>query len=139
MADAVTNTELLDGRRKVILHMTNISDGTGESAVSKLDISASEAMDQATGKVSTYMSVAEVEYDIFGFDSVRILADATTDQVLVLLPAGSGYKDFRHTGGVFPANTGAAGFTGDILLTTGGTPASGDTYDITLTLIKHHA
>ena len=40
MADTVTSQTLIDGERTVIMKFTNISDGTGESAVLKVDVSA---------------------------------------------------------------------------------------------------
>ena len=40
MADAVATQTLFDGSKKVIQKFTNISDGTGESAVKKVDVSA---------------------------------------------------------------------------------------------------
>ena len=43
MADAVTSQTIQDGARKAVLKFTNASDGTGESAVKKVDVSALEA------------------------------------------------------------------------------------------------
>ena len=40
MADAVTSQTLFDGDKHVVMKFTNISDGTGESAVKKVDVSA---------------------------------------------------------------------------------------------------
>lgn len=41
MADAVTSQTILDdGGKNLIMKFTNISDGTGESAVAKIDVSA---------------------------------------------------------------------------------------------------
>ena len=40
MADAVTSQTIQDGERKAVLKFTNASDGTGESAVKKVDVSA---------------------------------------------------------------------------------------------------
>ena len=40
MADAVTSQTIFDGDKKVIQKFTNISDGTGESEVKKVDVSA---------------------------------------------------------------------------------------------------
>ena len=40
MADAVTSTTIVDDDRKAIIQLTNTSDGTGESAVTKGDVSA---------------------------------------------------------------------------------------------------
>ena len=40
MADAVTSQTLADGPRNVVMKFTNVSDGTGEAAVTKVDVSA---------------------------------------------------------------------------------------------------
>ena len=40
MADAVTSQTLVDGDKTAVLKFTNISDGSGESAVKKVDVSA---------------------------------------------------------------------------------------------------
>ena len=39
MADAVTSQTIVDGERNCIMKFTNVSDGTGESAVAKVDVS----------------------------------------------------------------------------------------------------
>ena len=38
MADAVTSQTLMDGERLAIMKFTNISDGTGESLVTKVNV-----------------------------------------------------------------------------------------------------
>ena len=38
MADAVTSQTLMDGERVAIMKFTNISDGTGETAVTKVNV-----------------------------------------------------------------------------------------------------
>ena len=40
MADAVTSQTIIDGERNCIMKFTNVSDGSGESAVAKVDVSA---------------------------------------------------------------------------------------------------
>ena len=40
MADTVTTQTLADGPKTAVLKLTNISDGSGESAVTKVDVSA---------------------------------------------------------------------------------------------------
>jgi hypothetical protein len=40
MADAVTSQTFIDGPKTVVMKFTNISDGTGESGVTKVDVSA---------------------------------------------------------------------------------------------------
>jgi len=45
MADAVTSTTLSDSDRSAVIQLTNTSDGTGESAVTKIDVSALTSRD----------------------------------------------------------------------------------------------
>ena len=40
MADTVATQTIIDGSKTAVLKFTNISDGTGESAVTKVDVSA---------------------------------------------------------------------------------------------------
>jgi len=40
MADVVTSQTIQDGQRKAVMKFTNASDGSGESAVKKVDVSA---------------------------------------------------------------------------------------------------
>lgn len=129
MADAVTSQTLLDGRRRAVMKFTNVSDGTGESAALKVDVSAL-ASDPLLG-TCTGVKIRSVQYDIFGM-SVSLLWDATTDVVALIL-AGYGKQDFEKLANI-PNNAGA-GKTGDLLFTTNGA-SSGDTYSITLDLVK---
>ena len=40
MADAVTSQTIIDTEKRVVMKFTNLSDGNGESAVKKVDVSA---------------------------------------------------------------------------------------------------
>ena len=40
MADAVTSQTFIDGPKHAVIKFTNVSDGSGESAVTKVDVSA---------------------------------------------------------------------------------------------------
>ncbi len=138
MADAVTKIVMADSASHHIVHLTNISDGTGESAVIKVDKSAiGTARD---GAEAASLDIEQVRWAIQGMTSVRILWDHTTDDVGLVL-TGNGYDDFRGETGMGGYNTGSlkdprsTGGTGDILLTTNGA-VSGGTYDITLWLRK---
>jgi len=126
MADAVAIVTVFQGKRRISLHLTNRSDATGEADVLKLDIST---LTGPTGGAVTKLILEEVQYSIQGFTSVELQTDHTTDDVLLILSAGSGYMDFRDIGGL---NKNSAGDTGDLLLTTFGATAT-STYDITLT------
>lgn len=120
MADAVTTQTIIDGPRDLVVKLTNLSDGTGESAVQKVDVAS-----------GTTLKVMRVHYAVVGMVAT-LLWDATTD-VRILDLAGNGMFDFTTFGGL-PNNAGS-GVTGDILLTTTG-HSSGDSYSIILELQK---
>ena len=136
MADAVTSTTIQDGDRIAVIQLTNTSDGTGESAVTKVDVSAL-ATNSANGQTCTGVKLAKIVYSTFGM-SVKLLWHATTNTICWDL--NSDYttdEDFSEFGGI--QNTAAAsGKTGDIKLTTTGA-SSGDSYVIVLTLIKEYS
>jgi hypothetical protein len=136
MADAVTSTTIQDGNRIAVIQLTNTSDGTGESAVTKVDVSALSA-NTANGQACTGVKLGRIVYSTFGM-SVKLLWHATTNTICWDL--NSDYttdEDFTGFGGI--QNTAAAsGKTGDIKLTTTG-HASGDSYVIVLTLIKEYS
>lgn len=139
MADTVSIRTLVDNNRQAVVHLTCVSDGTGEAAVLKVDKSAIAAA--VGGAEAASLDIEAVRWSIQGFTSVRLLWDHTTDDLALVLCA-SGYDDFlgaSDTRG--PALTPlltdprSAGATGDILLTSAGA-VSGATYDITLWLRK---
>ena len=136
MADAVTSTTIQDGNRIAVIQLTNTSDGTGESAVTKVDVSALAA-NTANGQACTGVKLGRIVYSTFGM-SVKLLWHATTNTICWDL--NSDYttdEDFTDFGGI--QNTAAAsGKTGDIKLTTTGA-SSGDSYVIVLTLIKEYS
>ena len=136
MADAVTSTTIQDGDRIAVIQLTNTSDGTGESAVTKVDVSAL-ATNSANGQTCTGVKLAKIVYSTFGM-SVKLLWHATTNTICWDLNSDcTTDEDFSEFGGI--QNTAAAsGKTGDIKLTTTG-HASGDSYVIVLTLIKEYS
>jgi hypothetical protein len=124
MADAVATQVLFENARDYVAKFTNVSDGTGESAVVKVDASA-------LTPAASDLDILKMEYATDGM-AVRVLFDATADVVAWLIPANqSGCIDFRDfpPGGLL--NNAGAGKTGDILFTTVG-HTSGDTYSIIL-------
>lgn len=126
MADTVTSRTLRDGDKYVIMAFTNASDGTGESAVKKVDVSA---LTPAAASVV----IEEIWFDVSGM-IVKVLEDATTD-VVVLALQGNNYIDLRSIGGI--PNSAASGYTGDILFTTSGHTA-GDSYNIIIKMRKKY-
>lgn len=126
MADAVTTNVVFSGSRRRTITLTSISDGTGETEVVKVDVSALTGPD---GSAPTSVVIEEVSWDIQGYTSVRLLWDATTDDVALVLGPGTGYMSFKDVGGLRDPKS--SGTTGDLLLTTNG-HSLGDTYTITL-------
>lgn len=134
MADAVTSQTILDGERLFIAKFTNISDGTGETAVVK--INAASLNPNAFGYACNGVKINKIWATTHGME-VRILFDATTDTFAWLIPQNTNYlMDFSTFGGI-PSNAGA-GVTGNVLFTTADASA-GDMYTIVLECIKTYA
>ena len=75
MADAVTSQTLIDGPNKAVLKFTNISDGSGESAVKKVDVSALAT--SADGATCTSATIEKIWWQCKGI-KVQILFAAVT-------------------------------------------------------------
>ena len=131
MAYAVTSQTIIDGERNCIMKFTNVSDGTGESAVAKVDVSALTS--NSAGVSCSEVRVLRVSHAIVGM-SVQLFLNATSNVLLMeLAESSNGHMDFADFGGL-PNNAGS-GKNGDILFTTKG-HSSGDTYSITLEMVK---
>jgi|TARA_R110000796_G_scaffold42455_1_gene104966 hypothetical protein len=131
MADAVTSQTIIDGERNCVMKFTNVSDGTGESAVVKVDVSALTANSEGTS--CSEVRVMRISHAIVGM-SVQLFLNASTNVLLVeLAESSNGHMDFKDFGGL-PNNAGS-GKDGDILFTTKG-HSSGDTYSVTLEMVK---
>jgi len=134
MADAVSSQTILDGERLFIGKFTNISDGTGETAVVK--INASTLNPNIFGYACNGVKINKIWATTHGME-VRILFDATTDTFAWQLPQNTNYlMDFSSFGGL-PSNAGA-GVNGNVLFTTADASA-GDMYTIVLECIKTYA
>ena len=134
MADTVSSQTILDGERLFIGKFTCISDGTGETAVVKIDVSTLNP--NAFGFACNGIKINKIWGANHGLN-IRILFDATADTFAWMVPQNSNYlMDFTSFGGI-PSNAGA-GVTGDVLFTT--TDASaGDSYTIVIEGIKTYA
>jgi hypothetical protein len=124
MADAVSSQTLIDGLSNVVMKFTNTSDGTGESAVLKVDVSALNGAPSG-------VRIDRIRYSVAGM-VLRLLWDATTDVTIVDLQ-GDGCLDCKDFGGLI--NNAGTGVTGDILFTTVG-HTSGDSYTVILEMSK---
>lgn len=133
MADAVTSQTILDGDRLFIGKYTNISDGTGESAVIK--INAANLTPNQFGYACNSLRINKIWAMTDGM-GVNILWDATTDVIAITVPQNEMYQmNFNEFGGL--ANTAGAGVNGNILFTTVAASA-GDRYTIILECIKDY-
>jgi len=132
MADAVATQTIQDGSRSAVFKFTNVSDGTGESAVVKIDVSTLSA-DPVTGKACTSVEIEKIWYSTIGM-GVKILFDATADVLAWELPADyADCVDFADFTGI-PNNAGA-GKTGDVAFTTVGATLN-DSYSVVMKVNK---
>lgn len=134
MADAVTTQTIQDGATTAIFRFTNVSDGTGEAAVAKIDVSAL-SKDPMTGASCTGVTIQKIYYSTIGM-GVKIFFDATTDVLAWQLNADfSDTLDFSEFTGI--PDTKASGTTGDVKFTTVA-HSDGDVYNIVLQVIKRY-
>lgn len=129
MADAVSTTIVYEDPQRMVIKLTNLSDGTGESAVTKVDKSTFTG---PNGLEPSSLVIEKVTSDGAGMD-VYLYVDHTTAVPIARIGGLGRYsKNFRDVGGL---QTAGSGGTGDIILTTTG-HSSGDSYDITLYIRK---
>ena len=133
MADAVTSQTIQDGERKAVLKFTNISDGSGEAAVKKIDVSALSA--NSAGAACTEVAVAKIWWQCVGM-GVELLNDADANTLIIGLSSDSnGYHDYSDFSGI-PNNSGD-GKTGDVMFTTIGA-SNTDTYTVIIEVLKSY-
>ena len=131
MADAVTSQTIIDGDRNCVMKFTNVSDGTGESAVAKVDVSALSA--NSAGTACSGVKIVRVSHAIVGM-SVQLFFNANANVLIMeLAESSNGHMDYSDFGGI--PNNARTGKNGDVLFTTKGA-SNGDTYSITLEMIK---
>ena len=133
MADAVTSQTIVDGQKTAVMKFTNISDGTGESAVTKVDVSALAALPDGTA--CTAVTIEKIWWQCNGM-KVKVLFDASTDDFCIELGENqSGHHDYTSFGGL--TNPASSGVTGDIMFTTVG-HSSADSYTIIMQVRKSY-
>ena len=138
MADTVTSQTIVDTPHKLVMKFTNTSDGTGESAVTKVDVSSFTAGEGGPHSDTSAATCTEVRIDKIWARcngmSVNVLWDATSDvQAIYLADGGPEHWDFSEFGGL--VNNAGSGKTGDIQFTTVG-HANTETYWIILEMTK---
>jgi hypothetical protein len=133
VADVVASQTIIDGQKTAVLKFTNVSDGGGEAAVVKVDVSALTAL--PNGTACTGVVIEKIWWQCIGM-KVQLLWDATTNLFCIELGENqSGHHDYTDFGG-FPNNAGS-GKTGDLLFTTVG-HTSADTYTVILYMRKEY-
>lgn len=134
MADNVTSQTILDGERLFIAKYTNISDGTGETAVVKVDVSTLNP--NIFGYACNGVKINKIWMAAHGME-VRILWDADVNLLAWPVTSNGPYlMDFSSFGGI--SNNAGAGRNGDIAFSTHDASA-GDSYTIVLECIKTYA
>ena len=130
MADVVTSQTLVDtSGTKTVMKFTNMSDGSGETLVTKMDASALTFMTEDATK-----SIAKIWWSVNttnGKSGVELLWAGTTNSTIGFF-TGVGYHDYYTSGNsisnnaTLTANTSPAG---DVLISTKGFVA-GDNYTV---------
>ena len=133
MADVVAVTKIDDGPRNAVFYLTNISDGTGESAVAKIDVSALSA--NPYGDACTGVRITKISFSNVGM-GVQLFFNASTNVLAAQLPADyTDTLDFSEFGGL--KNYAGTGKNGDVLLTTVA-HTDGDTYTVVISCTKEY-
>lgn len=129
MADSVTTQIIVDGRRDAVMKFTNVSDGSGESAVVKVT-----PANLSDGTTALTVAVEQIHYSTYGMAVDIYWGGASNVLMWSLPPSHSGRFDFRDFGGlVMPSNITTP--TNNILFTTVAAGA-GYFYSIVLCLRK---
>jgi len=121
MADTVTSQLLFKGNRHTVWRFTNVSDGTGETDVTKIDATSAGQLGTVVQGQTFYpgvhLKITKIIYDCKGM-GLRIQWHATTNEDIVVL-GGFGTQDYRDIGGIQnPGTTALTGSTGSIDFTT---------------------
>lgn len=133
MADSPTSQTLVDDQTTAVMLFTNVSDGTGESLVTKVNVANLAA--NALGQACTGVSVQKIHTACHGME-FRLFWDATTDVIFFASAQNNQFTfDFSSFGGL--RNNSGAGKTGNILLSTFD-QSLGDTYTLVLEMTKYY-
>jgi hypothetical protein len=123
MSDAVTSQLIANGPRNWGYVFTNLSDGTGETNVVKVDGSAAGPLGVLIRGQTFYplahIKITEIEYDVKGM-ALEIIWDATSSANATVL-GGFGKLHYSQFGGLAAVNSSGVlltGATGKIKFTT---------------------
>ena len=130
MADRVTTRILQKGSKRYVIQLTNESDGTGESAVKKVDLTNLLLQDGVTSP--DYLVIDKIIYNVSGFNYVTLFWDRQPSDEVAAVLFGQGSFDYIPYGGLTDPKSDQDG-TGNLILTTDGA-ANGDGYQIIIEL-----
>ena len=136
MADVVTSQTLVDTTgTKTVMKFTNISDGSGETLVTKMDSSALTFMtEDATKKIAKIWWSINTTNGKSGVELLYAGSGTSAANATIGFFSGTGYHDYYTAGNSIPNNATLTDNTspaGDILFSTKGFVA-GDNYTIIL-------
>lgn len=131
MVDAVTVTKLFDGHKYCAYEFLNVSDGTGESLVKKID--RLDLMPSGGGTVQS-LTLIDASWDVSGFTYVNMLWDRNPSAIVVETMTGNSGVCYDTIGDKHDPNRMLDG-TGNILITTSG-GATGSSYRVSVLFKK---
>lgn len=145
MADVVTSQTLENGPRFAVVKFTNLSDGTGESGVTKVNATSSGTFGVVIQGNTVYpgvnLKVVDVWYNVANM-ALRVQWHASSNVDMMVLQGFGHWQFLNQRGGiqglVCPS---AAGITGSIDFTTvdqaaGAAGAPPGNYTVIMTLVK---
>jgi hypothetical protein len=136
MADVVTSQTIVDTTGvKTVMKFTNISDGSGETLVTKMDASALNFMSEDdTKKIAKIYWAVNTTNGKSGVELLWAGSGTSSANATIAFLSGRGFHDYFTAGNSIPNNATLTDNTspaGDILLSTKGFVA-GDNYTIIL-------
>ena len=130
MADAVATQVLFDGAKTAVMKFTNVSDGTGESNVVKVDVAT---LSSFQGEACTAVDIERIYASTHGM-GLDIKWDATTKVIATTIPQNTMQVwELSDFGGL--TNNAGTGKNGNIVFSTFDA-SSGDRYTIILFMRK---
>ena len=136
MADLTTSTKINESTRDVTYAFQyQYVDGGNESAVSKIDVSG--LAKSANGDTCSGLRIVEVWWIVKNM-TVEVLADASTDIIIMHIDENNGYQDFTSFGGLPDTSDYGSSGTGDVIFTSTGAGAAGDSYQVVIRGIKQY-
>jgi len=132
MADTVATQILFQGDKQVVMKFTNASDGTGETAVKKVDVATLASF---RGQPCTSVLIERIYATTHGME-VRLFWEASSNVTILSVPQQvMQTMSFDDFGGL--TNNASTGKTGNILFSTIDA-SSGDFYTIILVMRKQY-